>query len=131
SHYAVVTKIVVEEEVILVMGHTVVEKKFIHSGFYSAAVIKIEREESFGIHYFGGLDGLGIFSVIVLRGFALDEDGVRPDLENAFHRQDVGLHDVFQGRNECRIIPELFVPPPVTRRKNRADIHFVYRRKKL
>jgi hypothetical protein len=48
-----------------------------------------------------------------LRTLALDEDGVRPDLEDRLHREHVRLDDVLQRGDEGLVGRALLIPPAV------------------
>src|SRR5262249_6602556 len=64
-------------------------------------------------------------SVEVLRGLALDEDGVSPEAEDRLHGEHVRPDDVLQCGHEGSVALKLLVPPAVPGRKPRADEHFV------
>jgi hypothetical protein len=52
--------------VILLPSHPVVKEKLEHLGLDSAAIIQIEREKPFGIHYLGRFYRAGVFCVVIL-----------------------------------------------------------------
>src|SRR5262249_48347866 len=100
SKNAVMSKIIVEEKMILVARHSVVEKKFVHFRFDTTAIIQIKRKETLGIHYFGRLDGAWILGMKILRRFALNEYRFGLQIEYVFHRQDIRPDDMLYRRYE-------------------------------
>ncbi len=118
-------QIVVQEEVVLFARHAIVHQKLIHFRIQAAAIIEIERKEPLGIHDLGRLDGARIFGMKVFGGFALDENGVRPDFKDGVHRQNVSSDNMFEGGDKSPVGLQLFVPPAERGRKNGADEHFI------
>jgi hypothetical protein len=86
-----------------------------------------EREEAPGVQDLGGADGLRVVGVEALGGLALDEERVRPDLQDGVHRQAVGLDEVLERRHEGAVGRQLLVPPAVGGREERRDVDLVDR----
>ena len=127
SHDAMVFEVVLEEKMVFLAGHAVVHEKLVHLGVDPAAIIQVQGEKSFRVENFRRLDRLRIFSVVILGGFALNENGVGPRFENSVHRQNVCFDNVLQRHHERAIGLQLLVPPSIRRGKHRADEHFIDR----
>src|SRR5918995_1527626 len=67
----------------------------------------------------------------ILGGLALDEDGVRANVENGGHREHVGFDDVLERGHERLVACELLVPPAVGGREGGAHEHLVHGRVEL
>jgi hypothetical protein len=64
--------------------------------------------------------------VKILGRLALDEERVRPNLQDGVHREHVGFHDVLERSDKRPVARELFVPPTVQCGERGADEHLVY-----
>ena len=91
----------VEEEVIFLAGHAVVEQIFVHLAVDAPAVIEVERQEAPRVQDLGRADRGRAVGVEIFRGFALDEDRVGAALQDLDHRQHVGFDDVLQRGDEA------------------------------
>ena len=116
---------------VLLARHAVVHEILVHLGIDPAAVVEVERQEAAGIHQLGRLDRRRVLGMEVFRRLALDEDRVRPHLEDRPHGGAVRLDDVLQRRDEAAVRGQLLVPPAIGGRELRADEHLVHRRVQL
>jgi len=128
---AVLLHLGVQEEVVLVPGHPVIHQELVHLAVDPAAVVEIQAEEAAGVEDFGRADRRRTVGVKILRGFALDENGIRPPLQDFLHRQNIGPDDMLEGGDKTPVRPQLLVPPSVFRGEDGADEHFVHRRVEL
>ena len=131
AHDAVPLEVGPHEELVFLSAHAVVHEIEEHVRVHPPAVIEIEREKAAGVVEFGEGDRIRAVGVEVLRGLALDEDGVGADIEDRPHGQHIGLDDVLQGRDEGLIARQLLVPPAIGGRERGADEHLVDRRIEL
>ena len=111
--------------------HAIVQKVDEHVRVNPPAVVEVERKKAPRVEELGERDRRRAVGMEVLRGLALDEDGVGADVEDRRHGQHIGLDDVFQGRDEGLITRKLLVPPAVGGRERGADEHLVDRRVEL
>src|SRR5829696_6907997 len=84
-----------------------------------------------GVQDLGLADRVRLIGMEILRGLALDENGVWADVEDGGHREHVGFDDVLESRHEGPVACELLVPPAVGGRESGADEHLVHGRVEL
>src|SRR5207237_8538505 len=104
---------------------SIVHQKFVHLRVNAPAIIQVQREKAPRIHDLGWLDRSRSRSVKVFRRLALDENSVRPILQDRMHRKHVGLDEVLERRDKPAVGFQLLVPPAERSRKSRADVHFI------
>ena len=128
---AVLLQPVLEEPLIFLAGHAVIQQILVHSAVDPPAVIEVERQEAHLVEHFGPADRRRQIRVIIFRRFRLDEDRVVPALEDFDHPHDVRLHQMLERGDERAVVLLLLVPPAVFGREDRADEHLVDRRIEL
>ena len=89
---------------------------------------QIEREESPLVHEVRRRHGVGAAGVNVFGAFAVDENRIRPQIENAPHRQQRSLAAMLDVGDEARVAHQPLVPPAEGGGEKRRHINFIDRR---
>ena len=118
----------VKEPVVFVAGHAVVEEILVHTVAQVVAVRQVESKEALLIEAPRVIFTVRPVRVKVLRGFALDEDGVRPLFEDGVHGEQIRLAQVLERRHECVIRLQPFVPPSELRGERGRDEDLIHGR---
>src|SRR4029077_19725833 len=92
------------------------------------AIRQVEGQETFLVEKRRVSNRRRTFGMEVFRGLALNEDGVRLDLQNRVHREGVRAAQVDERAHETTVVRDPLVPPSVLRREERSDEKLVDRR---
>ncbi len=127
-HDAAGVERVVEERVVLLARHAVVEQVLVHRRGHRVPVREVERQEASQVEHARELEARRIGGVEVLGRLVLDEEWSIRAGEDRPHREHVRLRQMLDGRDERAVAGEPLVPPAVAGGEEGGDEDLVDRR---
>lgn len=127
-HNAAVLHIMLQEPMVLVASHAIVEQVLIDSCIDVMAIGQIEGQETLLVEPSCKVLAVWTLGMKVLRRFALNKDRVWPLLQDGMHRQDIGLAKMLQSRYERSIALQPLIPPAKLGRERCRDEDLIHRR---